>query len=73
MEYAIVLYFDEKTEEIINSLIKKIADKTGNKYMVDNKIPPHITISLFQYNVKIDTVIEIIENNISFFYRNNIR
>ena len=72
MEYAIALYFDEKTEEIINSLIKKITNKTGNKYMVDNKIPPHITISLFQYNEKIDTVIEIIENNISFFRRNNI-
>jgi 2'-5' RNA ligase len=72
MEYAITLYFDEKTEEIINSLIKKIANKTGNKYMVDNKIPPHITISLFQYNGKIDTVMGIIENNISLFNRKNI-
>jgi hypothetical protein len=72
MEYAIVLYFDEKKEETINSLIKKIANKNGNNYMVDNKIPPHITISLFQYNEKIDTIIEIIENNISFFRRNNI-
>jgi hypothetical protein len=72
MEYAIVLYFDEKTEKIINSLIKKISNKTGNKYMVDNKIPPHITISLFHYDGKIDTVMEIIENNISFFHKNNI-
>ena len=72
MEYAIVLYFDEKKEETINSLIKKIANKNGNNYMVDNKIPPHITISLFQYNEKIDTVIEIIENNISFLHKNNI-
>jgi len=72
MEYAVVLYFDEKIEEKIKSLIRKIANKTGNKYMVDNKIPPHITISLFQYNGKIDTVMEIIENNISLFNRNNI-
>ena len=72
MGYAIVLYFNEKTEEIINSLIKNIANKTGNKYMVDNKIPPHITISLFHYDGEIDTVMEIIENNISFFHKNNI-
>ena len=72
MEYAIALYFDEEIEENINSLILEIANKTENKYMVDNKIPPHITISLFQYNEKIDTIIEIIENNISFFRRNNI-
>ena len=72
MEYAIALYFDEKTEEIINSLIKKISNKTGNKYMVDNKIPPHITISLFQYNGEIDTIMEIIESNISSFHKNTI-
>jgi len=72
MEYAIALYFDEEIEENINSLILEIANKTENKYMVDNKIPPHITISLFQYNGEINTVMEIVENNISLFHRNSI-
>jgi len=72
MEYAVVFYFDEITEEKIGSLMVKTADATGNKYMVDNKIPPHITISLFQYNEDINTIISIIENNISIFKKGNI-
>jgi len=72
MEYAVVLYFNKTAEDKINSLIFKIANKTGNKYMVDNNIPPHITISLFKYNEEIDTIINIVENNISKFNKNKI-
>lgn len=43
-EYAIVLYFDDKTNAILQDLIDKIAEATGNSYMTDNRIPPHITI-----------------------------
>jgi 2'-5' RNA ligase len=73
MEYAVVLYFDKSTEQKINSLISKIADGTGNKYMMDNKIPGHITISLFQYDEEIDPIINIIENKLSTFNKNNIK
>ena len=72
MKYAIVLYFNKTMEEKIKSLIYKIANETGNKYMVDNDIPPHITISLFKYDEEIDTIINIIENNISKFNKNKI-
>ncbi|GBU27450.1 hypothetical protein R84B8_00982 [Treponema sp. R8-4-B8] len=73
MEYAVVFYFNKTTEEKINSLILKIANETGNRYMVDNNIPPHITISLFKYDETVDTIINIVENNISTFNRNNIK
>jgi len=72
MEYAIVLYFNKTMEEKINLLIYKIANETGNKYMVNNDIPPHITISLFKYDGEIDTIINIVENNISKFNKNKI-
>ena len=68
-----MLYFDSITEQKINTLILKTADETGNKYMVDNKIPPHITISLFQYDEAIDTIIGTIENNITIFNRGNVK
>jgi len=72
MKYAIVLYFNKAMEDKINSFIYKIANETGNKYMVDNNIPPHITISLFKYDEEIDTIINIVENNISKFIKNKI-
>ena len=72
MEYAVVFYFDEIIEEKINLLIEKTASETENKYMVVNKIPPHITISLFQYDEDIDTIMRIIDNNISTFNKDKI-
>ena len=46
MDYAIILYFDDETEVKFNGLIEQLACKSNN-YMIDNKIPPHITISMF--------------------------
>jgi len=46
MDYAIVLYFNDESEAKFNVLIEQVARKTNN-YMIDNKIPPHITISMF--------------------------
>ncbi len=46
--YLVSLYFDEKTNKIIQSYIDKVAEKTGNTFMIDGKVPPHITISAFE-------------------------
>ena len=43
--YLITAYFDEKANQRINSLIHKIADQTGNLFMTENHVPPHLTIS----------------------------
>lgn len=50
MMYLISIYFDEKTEHKIRSYMKQIAKRTGNTYMLDGNVPPHITISAFQSN-----------------------
>lgn len=43
--YLISAYFDEKTNRIINRYINQIAEKTGNLFMTENHVPPHLTIS----------------------------
>ena len=45
--YAVSLHFSQKVNEIIISTLQAIADKTGNSFMIENKIPPHITIGAF--------------------------
>jgi 2'-5' RNA ligase len=65
MDYAVVLFFDKNTEDKINELIKKIAQNNGNNYMLENKIPPHLTISLFEYDNQINSIIELLDKNIS--------
>lgn len=43
--YLISIYFDEKTNRILQRYIDQIAAKTGNTFMTDNHVPPHMTIS----------------------------
>lgn len=42
--YLISVYFDDKSNKIISSYINKIAKKTGNVFMTENHVPPHLTL-----------------------------
>lgn len=46
--YLVSLYFDEKTNNRIHGYIQNTAEKSGNRYMVEHNVPPHITISAFE-------------------------
>lgn len=46
--YLISLYFDEKTNKTLQNLIDKVAKETGNTFMTENKVPPHITVSALE-------------------------
>ena len=46
--YLVSIYFDEKTNQRIRGMIKKVAEKSGNTFMIDGNVPPHITISAFE-------------------------
>lgn len=46
--YLISVYFDEKTNRILQRYINQIAAKTGNTFMTDNHVPPHMTISAIE-------------------------
>lgn len=43
--YLISAYFDEKTNKILYRYMDQIAEKTGNTFMTEHKVPPHLTIS----------------------------
>ncbi len=43
--YLISLYFDNQTEEVFQRYMIRTAEKTGNFYMLEHQIPPHLTIA----------------------------
>jgi len=47
MQYAIELYFDEKTENEIMNLVKKVADAKLSTKFLEWKTRPHITMAGF--------------------------
>lgn len=59
--YTISVYFDEKSNKTIQQYITQIAKETGNTYMVDEQVPPHITLSAFDTK-KESEIIEIVDN-----------
>lgn len=62
--YLVSIYFDEKTNGIIKHHINQVAEHTGNTFMIDAKVPPHITISAFETRGE-DAAIEALERAIS--------
>lgn len=46
--YLVSIYFDEKTNQRIRSMIKQVAEKSGNYYMIEGNVPPHITVAAFE-------------------------
>ena len=59
--YLISVYFDEKTNRILQRYINQIAEKTGNTFMTDNHVPPHMTISSIEAR-NIDVLLPSFEN-----------
>lgn len=43
--YLISVYFDEKTNRILERYISQIAQATGNNFMTVNHVPAHMTLS----------------------------
>ena len=43
--YLISVYFDEHSNKILQRYIDQIAHKSGNHFMTEHNVPPHMTIS----------------------------
>lgn len=69
--YLVSVYFDKKTEHRIQSYINDVAKESGNAFMIDNNVPPHITISAFE-TLEEKCVVEVLSNAISQIERNKI-
>lgn len=59
--YLISAYFDETTTHKIQQYINQVAKKTGNTFMLDKNVPPHITISAFETKQE-QQVIQLLED-----------
>lgn len=59
--YLISAYFDETTTRKIQQYINQVAKKTGNTFMLDKSVPPHITISAFETKQE-QQVIQLLED-----------
>lgn len=46
--YLISVYFDEQTTERMKKYIDHVAKRSGNTFMKDKKVPPHLTVSAFE-------------------------
>lgn len=46
--YLITLYFDEKTTKELQRWIRLVAEATGNGFMQENHVPPHMTLGAFE-------------------------
>lgn len=46
--YLISVYFDQTTSKTLQRYINRVASKTGNRFMVDNHVLPHMTISAIE-------------------------
>lgn len=64
--YLISVYFDSKTENTMQSYINYVARATGNTFMLDGKIPPHITLLAFEAKDE-QKAVELLEKNIHKF------
>ena len=62
--YLVSVYFDEKTNHKIQRWIDQISEKTGNMFMVEGHVPPHITVSAFESQAE-ENVLEILEETVT--------
>lgn len=59
--YLISAYFDENTNRILQQYIDDIAAASGNRFMVDNHVPPHLTLSAIEAK-SVDVLVPAFEN-----------
>lgn len=48
MQYSALIYFDENTQKRIQSYIKRLNKYSNNSIMLENNIPPHITLAMWE-------------------------
>lgn len=70
--YLISAYFDDETNNRIQQYINQVAKKTGNTYMLDGKVPPHITISSFETK-DIEQLIPLLKRTVSRLQQGSIQ
>ncbi|MDR1536754.1 MAG: 2'-5' RNA ligase family protein [Clostridiales bacterium] len=71
MLYAVTLNFDEEAQERINELILEANREGTHPFMVENSIPPHLTVSMFQCD-DAGAIVEAIDKNARAFKKGDV-
>ena len=66
MNYAVIVCFDEKCESQIMKFTTALVENGINRYLIDNEIPPHVTIAAFSSDNS-EVAKSIISKNINRF------
>ena len=66
MEYVIILCFDEDTESYFNAFIRSISDSGVSSHMIDERVPPHISLACFQTETINEIINELNSQILSF-------
>lgn len=69
--YLVSVYFDVKTENRIREYINLVSKEAQNYFMIENNVPPHITISALE-TLKEDEITDALDNVLSDILRNKI-
>lgn len=69
--YLISIYFDEKTNNRMQSYIKQVAKRSGNTFMTEKNVPPHLTISAFETRNE-NTVCSLLEEKKEIFQKGEL-
>lgn len=69
--YLVSAFFDEKTKFRIQKYINHVAAKSGNTFMLDAKVPPHLTLSAFETRQE-KTAIQVLEKTSSRLCRGTL-
>lgn len=69
--YLVSVYFDDETNKRIQRYINAVAEKTGNTFMTDGNVPPHITVSAFETRDE-KRVIQILERKFAELERGSV-
>ncbi len=59
--YLVSLYFDEKTNQRLEKYIQQVAKRTGNIFMTEGNVPPHITVGAFESKLPQDELVRILQ------------
>lgn len=70
--YLISVYFDDAAERMMQRYIEEVANKTGNMFMIDGQVPPHITISALETKQE-DILVEKLEKVVQTCQAGNVQ
>ena len=70
--YLISIYFDEKLDKEIHRMIQKVANVTGNQFMIENHVPPHITVAAVETKHE-DVLISTVEDVVNQLSKGDIQ